>query len=240
MSVPPAKQTAASRSSDRVPTHLGVFAKYWQAGVVKTRLAKSVGDGPTSRLYQVFVATTLNRFADVGDQRTLWVWPPDRWDEFAEAAHPAWQLAVQCPGDLGQRMRHFFRTTMAQQKRRVVLLGSDTPTLPVAHVELAFQLLETHSVVLGPSEDGGYYLVGASTAPPAIFGEVDWSTSRVWDQTLAKLEQSGATFASLPPWFDVDQRSDLERLGRELLLADPSEPSLSRLQQAVAETLREF
>jgi rSAM/selenodomain-associated transferase 1 len=218
-------------------THLGVFAKYWQTGTVKTRLAASIGGESASELYRICVQVTLDRFADVGDQRTVSFWPADRRREFAAIATPAWHLAVQCQGDLGQRMRDFFKTTMAAGERRVVLMGTDTPNLPVANVKRAFQLLETYDVVLGPSEDGGYYLVGACAAPPPIFDEVDWSTPRVWDQTLHHLRRADVTFAVLPSWYDIDQLDDLQRLERDLLSAAADNPGLSALRRAVTESL---
>ena len=195
---------------------LGIFAKYPQPGRVKTRLAASIGDESACRLYRAFVETLLARFAHVGNQRVLAFSPPERRAEFEALGGPCWQLAEQSTGDLGQRMQRYFKDAFERGASRVVLLGSDSPTLPVEYVERAFRLLKEVPVVLGPSDDGGYYLIGAAGQVPPIFDDIAWSSEAVWGQTTNRLRSLGQDFRELPPWYDVDDEEDLRRLKNEL------------------------
>ena len=190
---------------------LGVFAKYWQPGTVKTRLAATIGDAGASRLYKQFVKTLL---ADSTRLPTDVCWsyaPADTREEFVDLAAGRWELTPQADGNLGQRMSAFFHAALASGSQRVVLIGSDSPTLPVLHVREAFSQLESHDVVLGPSDDGGYYLIGAAGQVPAVFDQITWSTPRVWPQTIERLEHAGVRYFVLPPWYDVDDHNDLDR-----------------------------
>ncbi len=198
-------------------THrLGIFAKYWQAGAVKTRLAQSIGEESAAALHLTFLRTLLHRFAALPVSRVLSFSPLDRRAEFAGLAGSVWEIEPQSAGDLGQRMAAFFQAAFEQGCERVVLIGSDSPTLPVAYITQAFEHLATHPVVLGPSADGGYYLVGASHRVPPIFSGVAWSTCEVWKQTLHLLEAAQIPVAELPPWYDVDDIEDLCRLAAAL------------------------
>ncbi len=212
---------------------LGIFAKYWQAGAVKTRLASAIGPAAASHVYRHFIITLLRRFGQLADRRILAFWPPDKRSEFTTLAGDDWLCVEQAAGDLGARMRHYFETAFAEGARRVVLLGSDSPTLPVAYVQRAFQQLETTPVVLGPTPDGGYYLVGASNEVPPIFDGINWSTPAVWRQTVARLEDKSCPFAQLPEWYDVDELNDLHRLRGELHELAESESGWDNLLSAV-------
>jgi len=214
---------------------LGVFAKFWQPGEVKTRLASRWGAIAASQLYRGFLAATIHRFASLADRRVLAFTPVERRNEFAELAAGRWQLEPQSAGDLGERMRNYFAAAFAGGATHAVLIGSDSPTLPSEFVERAFVLLQTHDVVLGPTDDGGYYLVGAANRVPSIFEGIAWSTPRVWDQTLARIRDAGISHAELPPWYDVDEPADLARLRLEMAtrLGEPEIGVLSRLVERV-------
>ena len=211
---------------------LGVFAKYWQPGAVKTRLAAHWGDVAASRLSRGFLVAVLNRLATRADRRLLVFTPAERRAEFAELAAGRWELAPQTAGDLGQRMQGYFEAAFAAGARRVLLIGSDSPSLPCELVERAFTLLETRDVVLGPTPDGGYYLVGAADRVPPIFAGVAWSTPRVWEQTMEQVRVAGLSLAELPPWYDVDEPVDLARLRAELA-SRCDEPELAQLARLV-------
>ena len=115
-------------------------------------------------------------------------------------------------------MQNFFHSSFGRGAERVVLLGSDSPNLPKEFVSQAFQMLASHKVVvLGPADDGGYYLIGLALAPvPPIFEGIAWSTPTVWDQTVAILRANEIPFACLPTWYDVDRLADLRRLACDL------------------------
>jgi uncharacterized protein len=195
---------------------LALFAKHWEPGQVKTRLAARWGNDRASRVYLAFLRCLLGRLATMGDQRWLVYAPASSHAAFQELAGESWHLVEQSMGDLGRRMAALFAQAFAAGATRVVLIGSDAPTLPVAHIEQAFELLNRVPVVLGPAADGGYCLIGARGGVPPVFTEVDWSTDRVWQQTLAHLRAAGLPYVCLPQWHDVDTPEDLEHLRGEL------------------------
>ncbi len=193
-----------------------MFAKYWLPGTVKTRLARSIGDDRASQLYQRFVITLLERFQEMGDRRIVAYSPIERHAEFSAVTPQSWELTPQSSGNLGRRMNLFLNSHLVGQEDRVVLIGTDSPTMPAQFIDDAFAALKTDPVVLGPSRDGGYYLVGAAAHVPPIFADIDWSTPAVWQQTVDRLGNAGCSFAELPLWSDVDDLADLARIADEL------------------------
>ena len=113
-------------------------------------------------------------------------------------------------------MRQYFDSAYERGVRDVLLLGSDSPDVPREFITQAFELLERFPVVLGPSEDGGYYLIAARNQTPPVFDNVPWSSSAVWEETLARLTNAGIPYGELPIWYDVDETESLERLLRAL------------------------
>lgn len=201
---------------------LALFAKHWRPGAVKTRLAARWGSAPAARLHLVFLESLLKRLESVGDQRWLAFTPGESRAAFAELAGDNWQLRQQACGDLGQRMAALLDEAFSAGATRVVLLGADSPHLPLPHIRRAFELLEHHRVVLCPAEDGGYCLLGVRGGRPPIFTDIAWSTSQVYARTIQRLQAAGIPYASLPPWYDIDTPADLQRLRDELkTTADP-------------------
>jgi len=218
-------------SNDQRQGVLGMFAKYWQPGRVKTRLAAGIGPEAAAELYREFVQVLVRRLSGIGQRRVLCIWPPDSQPAFDELTQDRWTVEPQSAGDLGHRMAAFFRSQFTHGAERVVLIGSDSPTLPATLIHEALAALQTHRVVLGPTDDGGYYLVGASGSPPPIFREIDWGTANVWRQTLSQLAAAGIRRHELPRWYDVDRVEDLTRLYHELQGPDlAAEPRFDRLR----------
>ena len=215
----------------------GMFAKYWRPGSVKSRLAATIGELAASEIYRAFLLCLVQRLGNVADRNVLAFSPHQCRDAFASLAGSGWSLIPQIDGDLGCRMQHFFAEAFAQGAQRVVLIGSDSPTIPREYIQQAFDLLRSQSVVLGPTTDGGYYLVGARESVPPIFNEVSWSSPKVWQQTLDHLDSASCSFEILPPWYDIDDDSDLRQLRdelNELVQDDPLwEELLSRVAIAV-------
>jgi rSAM/selenodomain-associated transferase 1 len=200
---------------------LGIFAKYWQPGAVMTRLAAALGDQAAASLYRQFLATLIERLADAADKRLVVFAPADRRAEFQSliaslGGLDRWHLCAQGPGELGDRLKHFFVEAFAGGADRVVVVGSDSPSLPAAQIDRAYGLLGRVPLVLGPTTDGGYYLIGARGGVPPVFDEVPWSTSDVYRATLARAQQAGWACAEIAPWYDVDTIDDLVRLKEEL------------------------
>ncbi|MCI0359209.1 MAG: TIGR04282 family arsenosugar biosynthesis glycosyltransferase [Planctomycetaceae bacterium] len=221
---------------ERAQTLLGVFAKHWEPGKVKTRLAQSIGESHAATLHALFVGTLIERFSQAGQRRMVAFWPPEAQGCFAGVVRDRWELVAQTSGDLGQRMQAFFVAALARAER-IVVIGSDSPDLPVDMVQQAFDALANHDVVLGPAADGGYYLLGITRRIPPIFKGIAWSSCDVWSQTTARLKAAGIAWHSLPAWYDVDEPADLAALRQRLPAAAASDPPLARLAGDIASLL---
>ena len=229
-----AKPTIDSSAGSRV---LGIFAKAWDEGKVKTRLARTLGNSVAAGVYFELLKLHLLKFARTGHSRVLAYSPSDeetrkRFDELINdlSSPAAWNLVPQVESDLGSRMSCFFEQQFESHadsstgSPRIVLIGSDAPQLSTQLVDQAFDLLRDHDVVYGPSTDGGYYLVGLSVMTEAIFKGVQWSTPEVLPQSLEICKREGLSVAQLPPLTDIDHEEDLN-----LVL-----PQLDRSDQVVA------
>jgi glycosyltransferase A (GT-A) superfamily protein (DUF2064 family) len=110
--------------------------------------------------------------------------------------------------------------------------------MPPSFIRQAFEHLLANRVVLGPADDGGYYLVGLREGPlPPIFEGIAWSSDQVWPQTLARLGEAQIKYATLPQWYDVDTYADLQRLRGELMDSSRLEPALASLRDAIESTI---
>ncbi len=218
---------------------LGIFAKYWEPGRVKTRLARSLGNKKAAKIYEAFVAATVARLSAVHCTRVLAYWPDDSRTRvaFESAEAQGWSLVPQTEGNLGERMAGYFIQQFAAGTERVVLLGTDSPNLPLVEVQEAFEHLKTSDVVLGPTDDGGYYLVGAANRVPPIFEEIPWSTPEVLPKTITCLEKAGLSYTMLDPWYDVDEIYDLHRLVEDLSDEREAEPALQVLLKHLLEVI---
>ncbi len=194
--------------ADRV---LGIFAKWPQPGTAKTRLAPA-DPAWSARVAHAFLLDTLDRLSAVAARRVLVFAPREQEAAFAGLVRGRFLLAPQADGDLGQRLSAFVHGPLAAAARAVVLVGTDSPTLPVEHVERAFGELENADVVLGPATDGGYYLLGLGPNRPPLFANIAWSSARVLADTVAALAEPHWRLAVLPPWYDIDSPDDWHML----------------------------
>lgn len=186
---------------------LGIFGKRPDPGRVKTRLAAEFGAQFAADAHEAMLFDLLEGFDRLlapGGRRVLVFAPDDAGPWFDARVPAAFSLQPQADGDLGRRMHAFFAGEFADGASRVVLIGSDSPTLDPSLVLGAFLCLEQKDVVLGPATDGGYYLVGCRPPVPPIFEGIAWSTPLVLGQTLDLLRVCGRSLAVLPPWYDVD------------------------------------
>jgi uncharacterized protein len=191
---------------------LGLFAKYPEPGRVKTRLAAQTSPAWAARVADAFLRDTLHRCAAVAARRVVVFSPAEAASLFADLAEGRYALVPQREGSLGQRMAAFIADELQAGAGAVVLLGSDSPTLPPAFVAEAFRLLEEADVVLGPATDGGYYLLGCARRLPPIFDGINWGSPHVLEQTVACLADPAWRVALLPPWYDVDTLDDWQVL----------------------------
>ena len=215
---------------------LGLFAKYWQPGEVKTRLGAAIGDRQAAAIYRQFVVALVGRLSDCRTEKWLAYTPYEHQREFQQIVSNDWILELQAEGDLGDRMRAFFANRLASGSERTVLLGSDSPQMPLESIEQAFEQLRRHQLVLGPSEDGGYWLIGVSGTLPSVFNDIPWGTPAVWEATVDRLRATNTSYGMLPVCYDVDEQSDLERLIRDLHDQAGCDRHLDRLRESLITT----
>ncbi len=191
------------------------FVKAPRPGTVKTRLARDIGEETAARLYQHFVLDVLDLLGDNGErERVILYDPPDAWTEIRDWLGPAYRYHPQSGGDLGERMCNAFKWAFADGAHRALLVGTDLPDLPPDVIETADNGLRAADAVLGPSPDGGYYLIGFTRTgfEPAVFHHIPWSTDGVFRQTEQLLTRRGRRLLRLPVWRDVDDLADLGAL----------------------------
>jgi hypothetical protein len=151
-----------------------------------------------------------------GADHSLAYTPASAQGYFAGLSPNGFRLVLQRGANLGERLSNALGEHFELGYRRVVIMNSDGPTLPLTCLEEAFSGLDRADVTLGPGHDGGYYLIGMKSHRPELFRGIDWSTERVIPQTLAACHQQGLSVHQLPQWYDVDVAADLERLRRDL------------------------
>jgi rSAM/selenodomain-associated transferase 1 len=205
---------------DTIPTVPGsrrllLFTKPARAGRVKTRLIGELRPAEAAELHAAFLEDLLERLRD-GDFELRLAWALDPEDRVPAGPYPGMR---QEGGDLGQRLHHALSTAAADADS-VAALGSDHPTLPLELVHRAFERVESGvDVVLGPAEDGGYYLIAlrAGAVSPRLFADIAWSTPSVLAQTLERCRELGLAVELLPEAADVDTPEDLRRLAESML-----------------------
>lgn len=208
---------------------LAIVAKYPLPGTVKTRLAATIGAAQAAELYRAFLRDLAARFTQAAQRdgySLVWAHTPGPGD-LGEIVGGSARLLRQRGSDFAERLHNVSADLGATGYRRVVVISSDSPHLPAAWVRAAFTALDRSPVVLGPAEDGGYYLVGvrAEPAPPDLFRGIQMSTPRVFAETLARSAELGISPELLPATFDVDEAADLRQLARALACGHPAAAS---------------
>lgn len=192
---------------------LVVFLKAPRPGHVKTRLAASLDGDAAAAIYRVLVQRTLaaaRRFARTQPATTveLRFTPADADPEIAAWRESNWISTDQGDGDLGQRLRRTFDHAFAQGASRVIVVGTDCPSLTDADLTEAFAALDFHEVVLGPALDGGYWLLGLRAPAPTLFEDMPWSTSTVFAETHRRAAAAGLHVKELRRLADIDTLED--------------------------------
>lgn len=187
------------------PALLMVFVKNPVYGQVKTRLAKELGPDKALSIYWQLLTHTrdVTKILDVGK----FIYYSDHLPETDLWANIDHKNAIQPEGDLGQRMAAAFQENL-RYYGRVIIIGSDNPELQTHHLNTAFEHLKEKDVVIGPAKDGGYYLLGMRAYQPALFQGISWSTDKVWEQTVSKIQQLSLSYAKLPVQNDIDTYED--------------------------------
>jgi uncharacterized protein len=189
-------------------TTVCVFAKRPLAGKVKTRLAAELGAAYAAELASCFLSDTLTLAESRSWADVVLATTDEPWARQLVGAARAWP---QGSGDLGERLERVLRRALSRGPS-VIALGSDSPGLPAHLLDEARQALSEHDAAIGPSEDGGFYLLGLNRCPEGLLCGLPWSAPNTLFCTLARLQARGLSVAQLSSWFDVDVPLDLKRL----------------------------
>lgn len=191
-----------------------IFAKEPLPGKVKTRLAQDVGERVAAELYGAMLADLLEIAHSLDTVRPLLFWALETSTMPDCPGFPGLEMFEQQGADLGERMNNAFIKAFSLGMDVCCCIGSDLPDLPVEYIRRAFCKLESPDtdVVLGPAEDGGYYLVGMKKLNAGLFRDIAWSTGMVLATSLKRADELQLKTTLLPPWYDIDLIGDLRRL----------------------------
>lgn len=194
-----------------------VMAKEPAAGQTKTRLSPPLTPEEAADLYGCMLRDTLDAVREAAQAKALTpfiAYYPEEAKQFFRELAPDFQLVLQRGKSLAERLENVLSAVQAQGYDRVVAINSDSPSLPAAYLVRAFEELDDpiNDAVFGPTDDGGYYLIGWKRPYPRLLREVTMSTTHVLDDTLAIARQERIEVAVLPAWYDIDEVADLERL----------------------------
>lgn len=187
-----------------------IFVKNAVLGKVKTRLAQAIGDEKALATYHQLLAHTLAVSKKVSCDRAVFysdfietddMWPNSLFTKYLQLGH-----------DLGERMQQAFTLAFANRYSQVVIIGSDCPQLTTLHINQAFGMLNSYEAVIGPSIDGGYYLLGLTHLLPGLFTNKLWSSASVFTDTIADFKNLKLNFGQLEILRDLDTEEDLKIL----------------------------
>ena len=191
--------------------HIIIMAKDPFQSKVKTRLAKSIGEEAARGIYSRLLYGTLNKvLAPISnDFRIILNLSTKMSEKYFKEAYPEFGIEIQCPGDIGIRMHHSFLNAFEKGAEKVVLIGTDIPGIDWQIINQAFENINNRSIVIGPTGDGGYYLLGMAHPGANIFNNVSWSSPEVLRQTITNIEEQGYDTVLLPELEDIDNEMEL-------------------------------
>ena len=197
-----------------------IFVKYPEPGLVKTRLAATLGAECAAEIYRRLVAEVFLRLPEDEDVIVCFD-PAERREEIERwlngiATGKRLHFLPQCVGDLGARLTDAFAETFARGFQQVAAIGTDCVEIDAAIFAETWTTLDTHDVAIGPSEDGGYYLIALTAPSPAIFEKIPWSSASVLAETLARAASENLRIHLLPILHDVDTEEDWRRAEQRL------------------------
>ena len=223
---------------------LAVMAKAPRAGKVKTRLQPPLTAEEAAALNVCFLRDTAENIAVVASdgaaQGLICYTPLGDEAAFDGLLSEGFEVIAQRGEGFGERLLYAAEDILSCGFGAVCLIDSDSPSLPTSALRSAVTELAKHGerVVLGPSEDGGYYLIGLKTAEWRVFNQITWSTAHVYAQTVERAHEAGLELIELPKWYDVDDAASLATLERELLNGE--RPAFAAADGFNAQWTREF
>jgi rSAM/selenodomain-associated transferase 1 len=222
-------------------TALIIFAKAPIPGEVKTRLCPPLDPDEAASLHGTLVLDAIERTKGLQGVTLYVAGTPDLAHPFFKVMEGRYgaRLLPQSGPDLGSRMRQAMQDAFDQGTQEVLLTGTDFPVLPRAHLIEALTLIKSHDVVLGPTVDGGYYLIGLRKMTPALFEGIAWSTGAVFAETKKKIEAAGLSLGLLPKCRDLDTLDDLKAfialIGKDRAMTKRTEGALRLIANRLKE-----
>ncbi len=203
---------------------LVIMAKAPRPGAVKTRLASSLSRAAVTAFYCCLLDDTLALARSLSNVEVAIMCPDTDVNELAQLAGNEVNVVAQKGEGLAAGLTSVFAHFAEGNQRRVIAFNSDSPHLPRSVLEDAFERLAAHDVVVGPTHDGGYYLVGAKTSHPTLFAGDGMGTSSALERLLARARALGLSVGFADPFYDIDVADDLSRLAEELRRAPARAP----------------
>jgi hypothetical protein len=216
---------ASSPGSERV---LVIMAKAPRPGAVKTRLTPSLPVQAVTAFYRCLLDDTLALARSLGNVEVAIMCPRSDVNELAQLAGNEVSVVAQKGEGLAAGLTSVFAQFAEDHQRRTIAFNSDSPHLPRSVLEDAFEMLAAHDVVVGPTDDGGYYLVGAKASHPTLFALDGMGTSSALETLLARAQILALSVGLAEPFYDIDVADDLTRLAAELRLAPTRAPRTAR------------
>ncbi len=192
------------------------FSKEPKPGTVKTRLSPQIPPEGAAYIYEALLWDTIDILIALKEAEKYIFFTPDDSSYFLDLERSGFRVIPQTSGSLGDRMAKAISLIIEETGLPAMITGTDCPLLSPALIRKCASLFETHDAVLGPSEDGGYYLIGLKTFTPRPFENIPWSTDRVFSTTLEALEKNGLKVATGEMLFDVDRPEDIIKYARLL------------------------
>jgi len=198
---------------------LVIMAKAPKPGTVKTRLAHCLPPPAVTALYRCLLDDTMTLAQSVGNVEVAIMCPASDVDDLAHLAGDSVRVVAQTGEGLAAGLNSVFAHFAATGQQRIIAFNSDSPHLPASVLQRAFEALATSDVVIGPTHDGGYYLVGAKATHPGLFNGNGMGTSSALETLLERVRAQGLSVRLADPFYDIDVASDLIRLDEELRLS---------------------
>lgn len=218
---PNSHNIASSRENDRT---LIIMAKAPRPGRVKTRLAECLPSTAVVEFYRCLLADTLALAKSLEDVEVAIMCPASDVDEFSRATSDGVRVVAQTGSGLAAGLTSVFAHFTASGRRRIVAFNSDSPHLPASSLQSAFEVLMSSDLVVGPTYDGGYYLVGATASHPGLFSDSAMGRKNALEALLVRANALKLSIGFTDPFYDIDVAADLNRLVEELRLAPARAP----------------
>jgi rSAM/selenodomain-associated transferase 1 len=189
-----------------------LFARTPRIGKVKTRLNPKLPQETILKLYTRFLNDSIEKISRISESEHFIAGFPKEDLAYFDKVSQERNISIfpQLGNDLGEKMRNAFEDRFKEGYEKVVIIGSDSPSLPLENIQMAFR--SEKDIVIGPSADSGYYLIGMNRKRIEVFEGVSWGSDMVLNETLKKIQFAGASLELLPVWYDVDEFQDLALL----------------------------